>query len=224
MRTLVFLLLATTAYADHITTDWQLGQGLPPTGDEFCIHLELPVELTDSLAQTTTEPGVVDWCFTASQDADAITDQRITITGPSFAFDYEAADAWGIEHHEYNSDGHIYSMSLGWNEDRGVPNYVTPMVAGGQNLFGPATGTLLLNRSPYQEVGPDRPPRLFESMAASVMFDFKSTTGEIRRIFSSGSVSSPAAVPEPSAFVMLACALLGLGTIQRTRRRLWDTK
>jgi len=224
MRTITLLLaICATATADHIATDWQLNQGLPPIDDEFCVHMELPVEITNNLNETRTEPGIVDWCFTAGQTP-AIEDQRITITGPSFAFDYGVADAWGIEHHQYGGEGHVYSMTLGWNEDRGVPNYVTPMTAGGQELFGPATGTLLLNRSPYQEVGPDRGARLFESMTANVMFDFKSTTGEIRRISSFGSVSSPAAVPEPSAFVMLTCALLGLGVIKRTRRKLWSTE
>ena len=222
MRTLVLLLLATTAYADHITTDWQLRQGLPPTGDEFCIHLELPVELTNNLNETRTETGAVDWCFTAGQSP-PITNQRMTISGPSFLFEYDVASSSpGNVFHQYGGDGHNYLMTLGWREVDALPDYFTPLIASGEELFGPATATLDLHRSPYQEIGPDRPLRLFERMDAWVGFDFQSTTGAVRRVTSSGSVSSPAAVPEPSAFVMLSIALLGVGVIKRARRS-WAT-
>lgn len=215
MRTLFFILLSGVVCADHITTDWQLNQGVPPIDDEFCVHLELPVEITNNLGETRTETGVVDWCFTAGQFP-AITDQRMTISGPSFLFEYDiASSSPGNVFHQWSGDGHNYLMTLGWREIDALPDYFTPMIAGGEELFGPATATLNLLREPYQDVGPDRPLRLFERMDAWVGFDFKSTTGVVRRVTSSGSVSSPAAVPEPSSFVMMLVVVLAVGVLQR---------
>lgn len=218
MRTLAFIvLLASTVHADYIATDWQLGPSAPPTGQEFCIHMDLPVETTDSASQVTTETGVVDWCFNAG---DGIENQRITIEGPSFSFVYDVAThGQGNEDHRWSADGHFYLMTLGWLDTSDTVTYFTPMNANGQALYGPATGWLRLNRSPYQEDGPDRPPRFFESMEASLQFDFQATSGDVRRIHSSGSVSSPAAVPEPSAFVMLGVVgLVAAGMRWRHRR------
>lgn len=212
---LLYVSITSAATADTITTDFPLNQGLPPTGQEFCTHLEMPVEVTDALGQLSTESGTVDWCFNAGQGFTAIENQRITITGQSFLFAYDVAtERRGIEHHEYGGDGHAYSMTLGWTESKAVPEYFTPAVAGAQELFGPVIGSLLVNRSPYQEVGPDRPPRLFEEIVASVRFDFESASGDIRRVKSSGSVSF---VPEPSPFALLAMALIPIQSARRWR-------